>query len=303
MTHQFQQIVDAIHGVSRNPTLGPMRTDRGACASPSGDNVVFRSAATADLAPVLDSRGRSDRAEGCRSIGRGATEGQQRYWYMCGHVTVEWFRREPYSGRRERGETPKARYRFLGSAYPVRSATRSRRDLVVRNNRHASRTPGWSAEGIMREAGARLEIQGGVTADVDAPACDLAQSRSTLTRRFRDEVGMSIGTYQTLARARTARAEPHSSRPGMPEFYREYLQQRWRDGCHSGRRLMAEIQTRGYVGGYAGLAKLLAPWRDVAPGRCEPPTPVPSGGTSRSHSCRHISPQMAARCSRNRARS
>ncbi|MDX6484255.1 MAG: hypothetical protein QOE95_2026, partial [Gaiellaceae bacterium] len=56
-------------------------------------------------------------------------------------------------------------------------------------------------------------------------------------------------------------------RPGMPEFYREYLWQRWTEGCHSVKRLMAEIQPLGYVGGYAGLAKLVARWRYDAPAR------------------------------------
>jgi transposase len=85
--------------------------------------------------------------------------------------------------------------------------------------------------------------------------------------------------------------------PGMPAFYRDYLQRRWTDGCQSARRLMAEIQPLGYVGSYAGLAKLLAPWRESAPpGRCDTPidptfdgddpiAPVP---------VRHISPQIAA---------
>jgi hypothetical protein len=37
---------------------------------------------------------------------------------------------------------------------------------------------------------------------------------------------------------------------------------RWAEGCQSIRRLMAEIQTLGYVGCYAGLARLLAPCRE-----------------------------------------
>ena len=62
-------------------------------------------------------------------------------------------------------------------------------------------------------------------------------------------------------------------RPGMPAFYHDYLQRRWTEGCRSGRVLMAEIQALGYVGGYTGLAKLLAPWRTPASG--DPPRPVP----------------------------
>jgi hypothetical protein len=47
----------------------------------------------------------------------------------------------------------------------------------------------------------------------------------------------------------------------MAEFYREYLLRRWTEGCQVGRVLMGEIQTLCDVGSYAGLAKLLAPWR------------------------------------------
>ncbi len=44
-------------------------------------------------------------------------------------------------------------------------------------------------------------------------------------------------------------------RAGMAEFYRDYLRGRWADGCQNGRLLLAEIQARGYIGCYAGLAK------------------------------------------------
>jgi transposase len=72
-------------------------------------------------------------------------------------------------------------------------------------------------------------------------------------------------------------------RPGMPAFYHDYLQRRWTEGCRSGRLLMAEIQALGYVGRYAGLAKILAPWRAPAPGDAPRPAPV-----------RHLAPPTAA---------
>jgi hypothetical protein len=50
----------------------------------------------------------------------------------------------------------------------------------------------------------------------------------------------------------------------MPEAFRDYLLRRWNEGCQSGRLLTVEIQALGYVGGYSGLAKLLAPWRAPA---------------------------------------
>ena len=87
-------------------------------------------------------------------------------------------------------------------------------------------------------------------------------------------------------------------RPGMPDFYREYLQRRWTEGCQSARMLMAEIQPLGYVGGYAGLAKLVAPWRQPAPADSDPPThvdaPMENDGPISGVPVRHISPQIAA---------
>jgi hypothetical protein len=85
-------------------------------------------------------------------------------------------------------------------------------------------------------------------------------------------------------------------RHGMPAFYRGYLQQRWTAGQQSGRQLMAEIKTRGYVGGYAGLAKLLAPWREAPPVRPEPPpiAHVESGAPMAVVAVRHVSPRIAA---------
>jgi hypothetical protein len=92
-------------------------------------------------------------------------------------------------------------------------------------------------------------------------------------------------------------------RVGMPDFYREYLWGRWTAGCQSGRLLMAEIQARGYVGCYTGLAKLLAAWRTPAPVR--PDTPIDTAATASEAPVvcdeliatvpvRHISPQIAA---------
>ena len=50
-------------------------------------------------------------------------------------------------------------------------------------------------------------------------------------------------------------------RAGMPEAFRDYLSQRWQQGCHSVMQLLSEIRPQGYRGGYSGLARLLAGWR------------------------------------------
>jgi hypothetical protein len=84
------------------------------------------------------------------------------------------------------------------------------------------------------------------------------------------------------------RMEP---RVGMAAFYREYLTRRWAEGCQSVRLLMAEIETLGYVGSYAGLARLLAPWRLHGLPVCRP---QPAGAPVASVFTRHVSPQIAA---------
>ncbi|MEP7303887.1 MAG: ISL3 family transposase [Acidobacteriota bacterium] len=86
--------------------------------------------------------------------------------------------------------------------------------------------------------------------------------------------------------------------PGMPEYYREYLQRRWTEGCQSVRLLMAEIQPLGYTGCYSGLAKLVAPWRTPLPAGTD--MPIDHDATREPDepiTCvpvRHVSPQVAA---------
>ena len=79
-------------------------------------------------------------------------------------------------------------------------------------------------------------------------------------------------------------------RPGMPDFYRAHLQRRWAEGCHSGRVLLAEIQTLGYGGCYSGLARLLAVWRDPVSVRRDTPVATDTPMVR----VRHLSPQIAA---------
>ena len=85
---------------------------------------------------------------------------------------------------------------------------------------------------------------------------------------------------------------PMAPQPGMPAFYREYLWQRWTEGCQSVKRLMAEIQPLGYVGGYAGLAKLVARWRYDAAALARPRRVA--GAPTVTIVARHVSPQVAA---------
>ena len=86
-------------------------------------------------------------------------------------------------------------------------------------------------------------------------------------------------------------------RPGMVESFREYLRQRWEQGCHHGHDLLAEIRQLGYVGCYSRLAQLLSPWRQPKPESeaVSPlPPPTPQAEATSQPSARQISPQVAA---------
>jgi transposase len=88
------------------------------------------------------------------------------------------------------------------------------------------------------------------------------------------------------------RMEP---RPGMVEWFRGYLQQRWAAGCRHGRTLLAEIRERGYVGAFSTLAKFLSPWR-------QPPAKTTTVSTEAAAlketptalASRQVSPQVSA---------
>jgi hypothetical protein len=82
-------------------------------------------------------------------------------------------------------------------------------------------------------------------------------------------------------------------RPGMAESFRDYLRQRWEQGCRHGRTLMAEIRQLGYIGGHSQLAKLLSPWRQP-PAEPNPVAPEIIQQRSISVPGRSISPQVAA---------
>jgi transposase len=56
------------------------------------------------------------------------------------------------------------------------------------------------------------------------------------------------------------RAKPRRSPPQANEF-RDYLEQRWREGCHNATTLWREIQGQGYSGCRNGVAKLVSGWR------------------------------------------
>ncbi len=86
-------------------------------------------------------------------------------------------------------------------------------------------------------------------------------------------------------------------RPGMVESFREYLRERWEQGCHHGHELLAEIRERSYVGCYTRLAELLSPWRQPKPESKDTNNDVltlPPGELLSEPPTRQVSPQVAA---------
>jgi transposase len=56
------------------------------------------------------------------------------------------------------------------------------------------------------------------------------------------------------------RKPPHRKPPKVNEFV-DYLDQRWKEGCHNASRLYHEIRLKGYEGKRAMVARLVASWR------------------------------------------
>lgn len=83
------------------------------------------------------------------------------------------------------------------------------------------------------------------------------------------------------------RMEP---RPGMPAAFKDYLAQRWSQGCRQGKDLLKEVREEGYKGCYSALAELLSPWRT------SPPAPSSSQAvvTTSATPARRLAPQVAA---------
>ena len=83
------------------------------------------------------------------------------------------------------------------------------------------------------------------------------------------------------------RMEP---RPGMPAASKDYLAQRWSQGCRQGKDLLKEVREQGYKGCYSALVELLSPWRT------SPPAPSSSQAvvTTSATPARRLAPQVAA---------
>jgi len=60
---------------------------------------------------------------------------------------------------------------------------------------------------------------------------------------------------------------PQSYQRGKPaackiDPYRAFLRERWEQGVHNARKLLEEVRSRGYAGGYSQLKLAVMPWRE-----------------------------------------
>jgi transposase len=83
-------------------------------------------------------------------------------------------------------------------------------------------------------------------------------------------------------------------RPGMVEWFHDYLRQRWEAGCRHGRTLLAEIRERGYIGCFSMLARFLSAWRQPAFKAAESPEVAVFQKDAIAPVARRISPQVAS---------
>ncbi|SDR63580.1 Transposase [Rhizobiales bacterium GAS113] len=98
-------------------------------------------------------------------------------------------------------------------------------------------------------------------------------------RTFGD-IAVEIGAdRRTIAKWVTLDDPPDRQRstikPSSPLYFHEFLERRWAAGDRSGRRLFHDVRNRGYIGSFSHLERLLATWREGAPGLTPSPPPQP----------------------------
>jgi transposase len=73
------------------------------------------------------------------------------------------------------------------------------------------------------------------------------------------QVGTSLRTVRRYLRAPVfPERKPRTRPPDQLAPYRDYLQQRWNEGCHNASQLWRELQDQGFTGSYSAVADLLA---------------------------------------------
>jgi transposase len=90
------------------------------------------------------------------------------------------------------------------------------------------------------------------------------------------ETGLARGTVRRFYHAATVDellAKARDGRPTQLDDHKDYLHQRWNQGCTSVRQLHAEIRERGYPGSYGAVRDYLRPFREL--GAAPPAAPAP----------------------------
>jgi transposase len=70
---------------------------------------------------------------------------------------------------------------------------------------------------------------------------------------------------KTVRKHLVAGPEPYKRENPAPckiDPYRPYLRERWEKGVHNARKLLDEVRSRGYNGGYSQLKLAVLPWRE-----------------------------------------
>ena len=90
------------------------------------------------------------------------------------------------------------------------------------------------------------------------------------------ETGLAKETVRRFYRAATAEellAKVRDGRPSLLDDYKPYLHQRWNEGCTNVRQLHAELNERGFQGGYGTIRDYVLPFREA--GAAPPAVPGP----------------------------
>ena len=86
-------------------------------------------------------------------------------------------------------------------------------------------------------------------------------SLSAIARRM----GMQRATVRMFLRADEYPEARPGTKPGKVQPFAQYLETRWREGCHNAGQLYREIKARGYRGHLKVLQAYLASWRKLLP--------------------------------------
>ena len=105
-------------------------------------------------------------------------------------------------------------------------------------------------------------------------------SLSAIARRM----GMQRATVRMFLRADEYPEARPGTKPGKVQPFAEYLQERWREGCHNACQLYREIKALGYNGHVKVLQAYLQSWRKLLPEdirhlQTVPPEPPPAPRT------------------------